>query len=263
MNPPLLRFDGVSFAYGQPPDTDRLVLTGIDLECRESEVVAFLGPSGCGKSSLLRLVAGLEFPTRGRVLLDGRRVRGPGRDRAFVFQAYTSFPWLSVAENVAFGLDIGGISDREARERAAKYVRLVGLEGHESRYPDELSGGMRQRVAVARAFANNPRVLLMDEPFGALDTHTKTRLQDEFPRLLAEEPKTVLFVTHDIEEALVLADRIVLLGGRPATVRFEMDNPIPRPHAADVRFETAFVEARRLLIERFRSLEEAGLAAPV
>ena len=257
---PSLCFAAVDFVYpGQPADVP-LVLQGIDLQAGGDEVVVLLGPSGCGKSSLLHLVAGFQRPTAGRVTLDGEPIVGPGPDRGMVFQAYTSFPWLTVWSNVAFGLSQRGMGRSEIEQRVRRYVDMVGLRGTEQLYPDELSGGMRQRVAVARALANGPRILLMDEPFGALDTYTKQRIQEELAKVLVQEPRLVLFVTHDIEEALFLGDRIVLLTQRPACIAHELRNPLPKPRAPDLRFDPRFVELRADLIRRFEALANQGLA---
>jgi ABC-type nitrate/sulfonate/bicarbonate transport system ATPase subunit len=245
-----LRFESVCFSYECGLDA-ALVLEDIDLSTGPQEVVVLLGPSGCGKSSLLHLVAGFHRPTRGRVTLDGEPIGPPGPDRGMVFQAYTSFPWLNVRENVSFGLALRGTPAHEVARRVQRYIELVGLQGTEESYPDQLSGGMQQRVAVARALASNPRILLMDEPFGALDTQTKQRIQEELARVLAEEPRLVLFVTHDIEEALFLGDRIVVLARRPARISHEMKNPLPKPRAPSLRFTPEFVRLRAELIGFF------------
>jgi NitT/TauT family transport system ATP-binding protein/sulfonate transport system ATP-binding protein len=249
-----LRVESVSFAYRDGETAGRPVLVEMDLRVRGSEIVVLLGPSGCGKSSLLTLVAGFHRPTSGRITLDGMEVTGPGPDRVMVFQAYTSFPWLTVLENVEFGLAFRGIPASDVRERARHCLEMVGLGSSADAYPHELSGGMRQRVAIARALAARPRLLLMDEPFGALDTHTKGRVQENLLAVLADEPMGVVFVTHDIEEALFLGDRIHLLTPRPARLAFTLEVPLERPRRAELRFEPEFVELRRDLIARFRKV---------
>ncbi len=251
---PRLGFESVWFTYEDGARSEDFVLQDIDLEVSGTETLVILGPSGCGKSSLLYLVAGLQTPTRGRVRLDDKTITEPGTDRGMVFQAYTSFPWLDVRQNVAFGLSMQGAPSPEVEDRIRRYIDLVGLTGHEDKYPDQLSGGMRQRVALARTLASGPRILLMDEPFGALDTHTKQRIQEELCALLDEEPKMMLFVTHDIEEALFLGDRIVMLGPRPARVAHQAVNPLSGPRDPDMRFDPEFIRHRADLIHRFRSL---------
>jgi NitT/TauT family transport system ATP-binding protein len=203
------------------------VLERIDVAVRQGEFVCFVGPSGCGKSTLLNIVAGFLTPTRGEVLVEGEPVRGPDRRRIVIFQEGAVFPWLTVAENVGFGL-----SGKSATERAstiAHYIEMVGLSGFESAYPRQLSGGMRQRVEIARALAAGPHVLYMDEPFGALDYFTRFKMRADLIRIWEQERKTVLFVTHDIDEAIQLADRVVVLGHRPSTVALTVTVELPRP----------------------------------
>jgi ABC-type nitrate/sulfonate/bicarbonate transport system ATPase subunit len=225
------------------------VLEDIDLDVRSGEFVCILGPSGCGKSTLLNIVAGFLTPTAGTVRIDGEEVRGPDPRRIFVFQERGVFPWLTVEGNIGFGLD--RLPREERRERVEHYVALVGLEGFEKAYPHELSGGMKQRVEVARALAVDPDVLYLDEPFGALDSITRLVMRGELLRLWQAEKKTVLFVTHDIEESVQLADRVVVLGARPARVRriVEIDLPHPRD-----------LSSRRYLELRDGIFEEIGLA---
>ncbi len=189
------------------------------------EIVVFLGPSGCGKSSILRCVAGLTTPTKGAVVVDGETVRGVGRDRGMVFQGYTSFAWLTVLENVAYGLRLQGIARREAEEAAMVYVEAVGLGKSAKLYPKELSGGMKQRVAIARSLINKPKLLLMDEPFGALDPQTRWEMQGLLLDISKKEDNTILFVTHDVAEAVYLADTAIVLSSRPATIVKRVDVP--------------------------------------
>jgi ABC-type nitrate/sulfonate/bicarbonate transport system ATPase subunit len=191
----------------------------VSFEVRENELCALLGPSGCGKSTVLRMVAGLEEPTAGDILLDGVPITGPGRERGMVFQTYTSFPWLTVQENVEYGLRLNGVAVRERRERAAHYIELVKLAPFRDVYPKQLSGGMKQRVAIARTLANDPAILLMDEPFGALDAETRWHMQELLLGVIERSRTTVLMVTHDIEEAIFLADRIFFMTRRPGRIR--------------------------------------------
>ncbi|MDM7935175.1 MAG: ABC transporter ATP-binding protein [Methanothrix sp.] len=205
------------------------VLRDINLSISENEFVCFVGPSGCGKTTLLRIIAGLEDPTTGTVTLSGEPIMGPGPERGMVFQEYSLFPWRTVLDNVAFGLELKGVPSEERRGRAREYLRMVGLERFEARYPHELSGGMKQRVAIARALVNDPRALLMDEPFGALDAQTRNVMQSELLRIWEERRKTVVFVTHSVDEAIYLADRIVIMSARPGRIKDVIEVDLPRP----------------------------------
>jgi NitT/TauT family transport system ATP-binding protein len=210
-------------------DGRRMVaLQDIDLEIPRGQFVCLLGPSGCGKSTLLNAIAGFAPPTSGRVLADGVPVSGPGPERGMVFQEYALFPWMTVEQNVAFGLEIKGMARAQIVERVGGLLKLLSLEDFAKRYPKDLSGGMRQRVAIARVLALDSPILLMDEPFGALDALTRRNLQDELLRLWAELKKTVIFVTHSIEEAIYLADRIVVMTYRPGTIKRDMLVDLPR-----------------------------------
>ena len=191
----------------------------ISFEIEKNSVCVLLGPSGCGKSTLLRMMAGLEVPSAGQMVIGGRRIDGPGRDRGMVFQAYTSFDWLSVRKNVEFGMDINGVPAAERRERADRFIKLVGLERFADAYPSQLSGGMRQRVAIARTLANGPDVLLMDEPFGALDAETRWLMQELMIEIADQTNTTMVIVTHDLEEAIFLADKIIFLSSHPGRVK--------------------------------------------
>jgi NitT/TauT family transport system ATP-binding protein len=195
----------------------------VSFEVREREFVAIVGPSGCGKTTCLRMAAGLEFPTSGRVTVDGRSVSGPGPDRAVVFQQFALFPWKTVFENVEFGLRAAGLASEERRARVTHHIALMGLEGYESAFPHQLSGGMQQRVAIARSYVLEPGVLLMDEPFGALDAQTRVVMQEELIRLSRVNPRTVLFITHSVEEAVYLADRVVVMTRRPGRINEIID----------------------------------------
>ncbi|ANQ85566.1 putative sulfonate transport system ATP-binding protein [Azoarcus olearius] len=254
-----LRVEGLAFAYG-----DREILRGIELNVAEGEFVALLGPSGSGKSTLLRLLAGLERPGRGRITAAGKPVAGPGPDRAVVFQHYTLFPWMTVADNVAEAVAKAhpGLGRAERRQRAWEHLDRVGLGDAAPRHPFELSGGMQQRAAIARALALESPFLLMDEPFGALDPINRAKLQD----LLIEvwqrgrPRRTVVFVTHDVDEALLLADRVVVMGASPGRIIAEHVVPFARPRKRAALFgETAFHELRERIAEALDADTLAGL----
>jgi NitT/TauT family transport system ATP-binding protein len=229
------------------------------LSVAENDFITILGPSGCGKSTLLRIVAGLDRPSAGRIVLDGREVTGPGADRGMVFQSYTLFPWLTVAENIAYGLREKGVPAPERRRVVEAYVEKVGLGGFEHHYPKQLSGGMQQRTAIARALANDPAILLLDEPFGALDNQTRALMQELLLGIWERERKTVLFVTHDIEEAIFLASRVIVMTARPG--RIKADVPVDLPHPRHYRMKTTpeFSVLKARLTEEIRA--EVMLAA--
>jgi NitT/TauT family transport system ATP-binding protein len=226
---------------GEPSDRFT-ALEDITLDVRPGEFLALVGPSGCGKSTLLDLLGGLTLPTSGRILLDGRPIEGPARDRGIVFQQYALFPWRTAAQNVEFGLDIAGFKAKERRERALHYLELVGLSAFAERYPHELSGGMKQRVAIARSLAYDPEVLLMDEPFAALDAQTRETLQGELLRIWRATGKTIVFITHGIDEAVVLGQRVAVMTSRPGRIKQVVAVP----------------EALRSETEDVRSLPEFG-----
>ncbi|WP_243767191.1 ABC transporter ATP-binding protein [Paenibacillus agricola] len=208
-------------------------LSDINLTIRDGEFVSILGPSGCGKSTLLEILAGLQLPTSGEVLLGGRPQKGPSKELGVVFQDPSLYPWRTVQQNIELGLEIRGVTKAERREAALKYIELVGLSGFERKYPHQLSGGMRQRAGLARALTNHPEVLLMDEPFGAVDHLTRLQLQDDLLGIWEAEKKTVVFVTHDVSEAVYLGDRVVLLSPRPGRVQAEFHVPQARPRKRD------------------------------
>ena len=205
------------------------ILQDINLSIKENEFICFIGPSGCGKTTLLRIMAGLEEATEGSVTLDGDPIKGPGPERGMVFPEYSLFPWRTVLDNVVFGLELKGVPPAERLAQGRQYLRMVELERFETRYPHELSGGMKQRVAIARALVNHPKALLMDEPFGALDAQTRNIMQSELLRIWQEERKTVVFVTHSVDEAIFLADRIVIMSARPGRIKDIIEIPIARP----------------------------------
>jgi NitT/TauT family transport system ATP-binding protein len=222
------------------------------------EFRVLLGPSGCGKSTILRLIAGLDSPDAGEVLVNGMGVEGPGRDRGMVFQKYTSFPWLTVADNIAYGLKINGVPEKERRETVERLVQSIGLSGFERNYPDRLSGGMQQRVAIARTLAVRPQVILMDEPFGALDAQTRSDMQELLLRIWAETACAVLFVTHDVEEAIYLADRIFILSARPGIVVEDVAVPFGRPRDPEIREQAQFHELQAYVLGRLRAAPGRG-----
>jgi len=216
------------------------------------ELRVLLGPSGCGKSTILRLIAGLDHPDSGQILVNGAPVAGPGRDRGMVFQKYTSFPWLTVSQNIEYGLKINGFPEQERRQTVARLVEAVGLAGFESSYPDTLSGGMQQRVAIARTLALRPSVILMDEPFGALDAQTRGDMQELLLRIWGESASTILFVTHDVDEAIYLADRIYVLCARPGTIVEDVAVPFGRPRDPSMRQSDQFHELQQHVLACLR-----------
>ncbi|WP_414639633.1 ABC transporter ATP-binding protein [Aquabacterium sp.] len=220
---------GKTYDSHQGPVT---ALDNINFKTHRREFVCVIGPSGCGKSTLIRILAGLESHTSGEVLLDGKPVNGPGRDRGMVFQGYTLFPWLTVKKNVMFGLEMNDAGRNEAESQARQWLELVGLSKFADAYPHQLSGGMKQRVAIARALANQPRILLMDEPFGALDAQTRARMQNHLLEIWKNIDITILFITHDLDEAIFLADRILVLKAHPGAVQELIEVPVPRPRSA-------------------------------
>jgi NitT/TauT family transport system ATP-binding protein len=235
-------------------------LRDVCFKVHRREFVCVIGPSGCGKSTLIRMVAGLDYPTTGRMLLDGREVHGPGPDRGMVFQGYTLFPWLSVTRNVAFGLEMQGMDHGLAEREARQWIDLVGLTRFASAYPAQLSGGMKQRTAIARALAANPRILLMDEPFGALDAQTRAQMQTHLLEIWRNVDVTILFITHDLDEAVLLADRILVLKANPGEVQEVIEVCVPRPRSLAQLTSTEFLATRRRLDELIHPKNESGSA---
>lgn len=216
-------------------------LKDINLTIYKGEFISIVGPSGCGKSTLLDIIAGLAKPSEGEIYIDNKLITGPDLDRGIVLQGYALFPWRTVRHNVEFGLEIKGVPKTQRKDISQKFIELVGLKGFEDRYPYELSGGMKQRVAIARALAYDPEVLLMDEPFAAVDAQTRETLQDELLRIWEETHKTIIFVTHSIEEAVLLSDRVAVMSANPGSVREVIDINLPRPRrAGDVRTSADF-----------------------
>jgi NitT/TauT family transport system ATP-binding protein len=234
----------------QTGEREVVALKDINLEIPEGQFVCLLGPSGCGKSTLLNAIAGFSLPSSGTVLAAGREVRAPGPERGMVFQEYALFPWMTVEQNIAFGLEIKGSNKAEIKSKVDALLKTLGLTDFRSRFPKDLSGGMRQRVAIARVLALDSPILLMDEPFGALDALTRRNLQDELLRIWAELGKTVIFVTHSIEEAIYLADRIVVMTYRPGTVKRDLTVELPRPRdPASADFNSLKRELSLLVME--------------
>ena len=242
-----LKIDNVVKEY-EGRNGKTVALTGVNLDIKENEFICVVGPSGCGKSTLLNIIAGLHEATSGDVLVDGVKVEGTGVDRGVVFQQYALFPWLTVKKNVMFGLNLKKDMTNEQREETAmKYIKMVGLEKFADSYPKELSGGMKQRVAIARAYAVNPSLLLMDEPFGALDAQTRTQLQTELLKTWEEEKKTCFFITHDVEEAILLASRVVVMSARPGRIKEVIDIDIPYPRNQETKMLPRFTELKNYI----------------
>ena len=244
----MLKISDVTKIFKKSDGERAMAVSNLNLEVQKNEFVCIVGPSGCGKTTTLRLLAGLDPPTKGEILVDGRPVNGPGPERGIVFQEYTLFPWRTVLENVTFGLEMKKIGKRERRQKARHYLELVGLEDYAGAYPYELSGGMQQRVAIVRALAAGPKLLLMDEPFGSLDARTRDFLQAELIRIWSTEQKTVIFVTHSINEAVFLADRVVVMKSRPGRIHdiVEIDLPRPRDKASNT-FRGYYVRVHGML----------------
>jgi NitT/TauT family transport system ATP-binding protein len=258
-----IRLENIGKVFGTG-DGAFVALEGLTLDIRPGEFLAIVGPSGSGKTTVLNMLAGLDAPTSGTMLLDGRPITGPGPERGVMFQDYALFPWRTVRGNIEFGLVYGpagaGLDRRARAERVARVIELVNLKGAEERYPHQLSGGMRQRVALGRLMANEPEILLMDEPLAALDAQTRLVLQDEILRIWrqdrpAAQRRTVVFITHGIDEAVYLADRVAVLGSRPGRLKAIVDVPLPRPRGEETRTSAAFDDLSRSIWELIR--EEA------
>jgi NitT/TauT family transport system ATP-binding protein len=247
----MIEIDGVSQIFQTSARQDHLALSDISLTVEDGAFVSILGPSGCGKSTLLYIVGGFVQPTRGAAKMKGRAITGPGPDRGPVFQEFALFPWKTVLGNVMYGPRQQGVKHAEAEAQSRALIEMVGLKGFEDFYPKELSGGMKQRVALARTLAYHPEVLLMDEPFGALDAHTRTRLQNDLLNIWERDRKTVLFVTHSVEEAVFLSDKVVMMTRSPGRIRQIIDIDLPRPRRRtelllDPRYQKYVVEIERM-----------------
>ncbi len=242
-------------------------LHDISFQVRRREFISIIGPSGCGKSTLVRILAGLDDHSAGEILLDDREVTGPGRDRGMVFQGYTLFPWLTVLKNVMFGLELSnssnGISGVSAEQEARGWIEMVGLEAFADAYPHELSGGMKQRVAIARALANRPRILLMDEPFGALDAQTRAKMQSYLLQIWKNVDITILFITHDLEEAIYLSDRIVVLKANPGEIQEVIEVPVEHPRSPEQFLSQEFLATKKRLEELIHPAKDAEDMLPI
>ena len=223
---------------------EMIALNGVTLDIHDNEFICVVGPSGCGKSTLLNIIAGLLEPTSGQVYCDGELVTGTGTERGVVFQQYALFPWLTVKKNVRFALEMRGIKGQEADDLAMKYLEKVDLVKFADHYPKELSGGMKQRVAIARAYAADPQVLLMDEPFGALDAQTRTQLQSELLETWEKDRKTCFFITHDVDEAIILAQKVIIMSARPGRIKEIVDITIPYPRTQETKMSPEFLELK-------------------
>ena len=248
-----LSIQGVSRTFTSPKGLQTQALLPVDFEVQENDFVTILGPSGCGKSTMLRIVAGLDHPTQGRVLLDGQPVEGPGADRGMVFQSYTLFPWLTIAQNIRFGLRERGLSEADQKDRSEFFIAKVGLRGFDHHFPKQLSGGMQQRTAIARALANDPKILLMDEPFGALDNQTRVLMQELLLGIWESARKTVLFVTHDIDESIFMANRVAVFSARPGRIKTELAVDLPHPRHYTIKTSPEFMELKARLTEEIRT----------
>jgi len=247
-----IRGVGKTFAGLRRDAPPTQALQPMSLDVADNDFIAVLGPSGCGKSTLLRLVAGLEQPSSGEILLDGAPIRGPGADRGVVFQSYTLFPWLTVSENICFGLREKGTPRAVQQETSDRFISRMGLRGFEDHYPKQLSGGMQQRVAIARALANDPKILLLDEPFGALDNQTRLLMQELLLGIWEQARKTVLFVTHDIDEAIFMANRVVVFSARPGRIKAEVLTELPHPRPYTIKTSPEFMALKARLTEEIR-----------
>jgi len=264
-----LEIDHLSQSYVDPYSKETVTAVGdVAASIPEGQFVSLIGPSGCGKTTVLNIVAGFISPTGGEVRVDGTAVSGPGPDRGVVFQDFALFPWMTVEANIAFGLKMRGVPKAERRERAREMAGLVGLAGFEQKFPHELSGGMRQRAGVARVLATEPSIMLMDEPFASIDAQTRRVLQQEVLRIWSTQKPTVLFVTHDVEEAIFMSDRVIVLGNRPSTVQADITIDLPRPRTwKDVQGHPEFVRLRAQLltmlgVEDQEELDQDDLTGP-
>jgi NitT/TauT family transport system ATP-binding protein len=245
--PVTLEVRGLKRRFRSPEGNERIVFDGLDLDVHRREFITVIGPSGCGKSTFIRMVAGLDEADGGVIKLNGEPIGGPGSDRGMVFQGYTLFPWLTVKRNVMFGLQLKGLGNTLAEESARSWLHMVGLGPFENSYPHQLSGGMKQRVAIARALATEPRILIMDEPFGALDAQTRALMQMYLLQIWKKVDVTILFITHDLDEAIFLSDRIMVLGNDPGGLREMIKNPVPRPRSFEQLHSPAFLATKARL----------------
>ena len=252
--PVKLRVESLSKTFDTPKGEVR-ALHELDFEVRRREFITVIGPSGCGKTTLIRILAGLDFPTAGKVLLEGKEVEGPSADLGMVFQDYTLFPWLTVKKNVMFGLEVKGIGRLKAEAEASEWLEMVGLSKFAEVYPSQLSGGMKQRVAIARSLANRPEILLLDEPFGALDAQTRSSMQAYLMKIWQNVDVTIFFVTHDLDEAVYLSDRILVLRANPGEIDELIEVPVSRPRSPDQFLSPEFLATKKRLEELIRPPE--------
>jgi NitT/TauT family transport system ATP-binding protein len=260
--PVILNIRDLKKSFGSNGDS-HVVFDHVSLEIHRREFVCVVGPSGCGKSTLIRIVAGLDEASGGEILLNGNQVTGPGSDRGMVFQGYTLFPWLTVKRNVMFGLQMHGKDVDTATAEARQWLDMVGLSQFENLYPHELSGGMKQRVAIARALANNPRILIMDEPFAALDAQTRCQMQAYLLQIWKKVDATILFITHDLDEAAYLADRILVMSANPGRIAEFIENPVPRPRSAAQFLSPEFLALKKRLEEHIHPPMEVPEKLPM
>ncbi len=250
--------NNISKSFSKPEDGKPLpVVDKVNFKVNDGEFLCLVGSSGCGKTTILRIIAGLLNADSGEVLIDGKKIETPSSKRGMVFQEFALFPWRTVKKNVEFGLEYKGLSAKERDELSDKFIAMVGLEGYKNSYPHQLSGGMKQRVAIARALVNDPDVLLMDEPFGALDAQTRNILQDELLRIWAQTKKTIIFITHNVDEAVYLGDRVLVLSKRPAKIKKEFDIPLARKRN---RTTIEFVALRKEILDQL--MEEINIQSP-
>jgi len=247
---PKLEVRGITKVFGQRGQSDgHLALENINLHLQPNELACLIGSSGCGKSTLLNIMAGLLPATDGEILVDGHPVLGPGPDRGMIFQSYTLYPWMTVARNIGFGLRLRGVGRRQEAEIVEKYLEIVGLESFAKAFPHELSGGMKQRVAIARALSNEPEVVLMDEPFGALDAQNKAQMQEFLLQLWERTHTTIFMITHDVEEAIYLSRRVYVMGKNPGHIKIELPIDLPEQRYPDLKFEQKFVGIKKHVLE--------------
>ena len=263
MSAPRVEVRHLTKVFGDPGKPATEALSDVSLSIGAAEIVCLLGPSGFGKSTVLRIVAGFEQASRGEVLLEGRPIEGPGPDRGVVFQEHAIFPWLTIHDNIVYGPKIRGLPASEYEPLAEKYIGIVGLRGFERHYPHELSGGMKQRVAIARVLMNAPGILLMDEPFGALDAQTRSMMQEWLLALWHASPRSILFITHDVDEAIFLADRVYVMTARPGRIKLERRVDLPRPRSFEMLTSPEFMSLKREILESIRTeAYAAGMGTP-
>ncbi|WP_341861800.1 ABC transporter ATP-binding protein [Gymnodinialimonas sp. 57CJ19] len=257
----MINVASVTHRYGAPGREQTLALSEVNLEVEKNEFVTLLGPSGCGKTTLMRAIGGLVTPSQGKITVNGRAVSGPNQDCAIVFQSFALMPWATVLQNVAFGLEMRGVEKAGRMEKAMAGIELVGLKGFENKYPKELSGGMQQRVGLARALVISTPIMLMDEPFGALDHQTRRYMQEELLRIWQQDQRTVVFVTHDMEEAILLGDKVVLMSNRPGRIEEVIDVSFTRPRdPEEVERLPEFTELKEYLWNRLKQMHEMSMA---